>query len=147
MIIQQMNTHHKPLASRLFTIPHVIIISAANVGANPLLVLGKSVITAKNQRVKSAINAANLTVAVNVKAVKDTVNRNVKLIASTNAKRNPANVINERKSLETTVVNALSLKYVLANSILQSCIEPYNYNVYNYITTRCSLYAVTRSFY
>lgn len=99
------NAHHKHPTTHL----HMKHTNAANVGVNPLPlpVLGKSVITAKNQSVKSAINAANLTVAVNVKAVKDVkdivgvkdtanlkdaVNRNVKLIAnriaSTNAKRN-----------------------------------------------------------
>lgn len=87
------NAHHKHPTTHLRTMRT----NAANVGVNPLHlpVLGKSVITAKNQSVKSAINAANLTVAVNVKAVanrKDAVSliasRNVKLIASTNAKRN-----------------------------------------------------------
>ena len=100
------NAHHKHPTTHL----HTTCTNAANVGVNPLPlpVLGKSVITAKNQSVKNAINAANLTVAVNVKAVKDIVgvkdtanlkdavnriaNRNVKLIAnliaSTNAKRN-----------------------------------------------------------
>jgi hypothetical protein len=100
------NAHHKHPTTHL----HTTCTNAANVGVNPLPlpVLGKSVITAKNQSVKSAINAANLTAAVNVKAVKDIVgvkdivnlkdtanriaNRNVKLIANrianTNAKRN-----------------------------------------------------------
>jgi hypothetical protein len=100
------NAHHKHPTTHL----HTTRTNAANVGVNPLPlpVLGKSVITAKNQSVKSAINAANLTVEVNVKAVKDIVgvkdivnlkdtasliaNRNVKLIANrianTNAKRN-----------------------------------------------------------
>ena len=93
---------------------HTMQTNATNAGVNPLLlpVLGKSVITAKNQSVKRAINAANLTVAVNMKAVKDIVGvkdtanpkdavnrvasqiakRNVKVIANrianTNAKRN-----------------------------------------------------------
>ena len=100
------NAHRKHLT----TLPRTTCTNATNVGVNPLPlpVLGKSVITAKNQSVKSAINAANLTVAVNVKAVKDIVgvkdtanlkdavnriaSQNVKLIAnriaSTNAKRN-----------------------------------------------------------
>jgi hypothetical protein len=91
--------------------------NAANVGVNPLPlpVLGKSVITAKNQSVKSAINAANVTVAVNVKAVKDIVGVKdtanlkdaVKLIASTNAKRNRANALKLKKLFTTTVANAL----------------------------------------
>lgn len=98
-----------------------MVTNAANVGINPLPlpVIGKSVITAKNQSVKSAINAANLTVAVNAKAVKDAVNRNasqivklitnriVKLIASTNAKRNRVTVLKLKKLFTTTVVNAL----------------------------------------
>ena len=91
------NAHHKHPTTHLRT----TCTNAENVGVNPLPlpVLGKSVITAKNQSVKSAINAANLTVAANVKDTanqKDAVNQiasrianlNVKLIANTNAKRN-----------------------------------------------------------
>ena len=90
------NAHHKHPTTHLHT-KHT---NAANVGVNPLPLLGKSVITAKNQSVKSAINAANLTVAANVKdtanqkdvkdivGVKDTASR----IASTNAKRNRVSV-------------------------------------------------------
>ena len=123
------NAHHKHPTTHLRT----TCTNAANAGVNPLPlpVLGKSVITAKNQSVKSAINAANLTVAANVKAVKDIVgvkdtanlkdtvnriasqiaNRNVKLIAnriaSTNAKRNTANALNPKKLFTMTVANAL----------------------------------------
>lgn len=115
------NAHHKHPTTHLRTTRR----NAANVGVNPLPlpVLGKSVITAKNQSVKSAINAANLTVAVNVKAVKDIVgvkdtanpkdavnqiaSRNVKLIANTNAKRNRVNALNLKKLFTTTVANAL----------------------------------------
>lgn len=110
--IRPTNAHRKHPTTHL----HTMQTNATNAGVNPLPlpVLGKSVITAKNQSVKRAINAANLTVAVNVKAVKDIVgvkdtanlkdivnlkdtanriaNQNVKLIAnriaSTNAKRN-----------------------------------------------------------
>ena len=115
------------------TLPRTTSTNAANVGVNllPLPVLGKSVITAKNQSVKSAINAANVTVAVNVKAVKDIdgvkdtanqkdavslianriANLNVKLIANrianTNAKRNRANALKLKKLFTTTVANAL----------------------------------------
>ena len=118
------NAHHKHLT----TLPHTTRINAASVGANPLPVLGKSAIAAKNQSVKSAINAANLNVAVNVKAVKDIVvvkdivnlndtasqiasqiaSQNVKLIVSTNAKRNIANALKLKKLFTTTVENALS---------------------------------------
>ena len=111
--ILRTNAHHKHPTTHL----HTTCTNAANVGVNPLPlpVLGKSVITAKNQSVKSAINAANLTIAVNVKAVKDMkdivgvkdtanlkdavnriANRNAKLIANrianTNAKRNRVTV-------------------------------------------------------
>ena len=97
------NAHHKHPTTHL----HTTRTNATNAGANLLLllpVLGKSVIAAKNQSVKSAINAANLTVAANAKAVKDivgvkdtanrkdAVNRIAKLIASTNAKRNRVSV-------------------------------------------------------
>ena len=112
--IRPTNAHRKHPTTHL----HTMQTNATNAGVNPLPlpVLGKSVITAKNQSVKSAINAANLTVAVNVKAVKDIVgvkdtanpkdaanrvasqiasqiaSQNVKLIANrianTNAKRN-----------------------------------------------------------
>ncbi len=102
--ILRTNAHHKHPTTHL----HTTCTNAANAGVNPLPlpVLGKSVIAAKNQSVKSAINAANLTIAVNVKAVKDTANlkdavnriasQNVKLIAnriaSTNVKRNRVTV-------------------------------------------------------
>lgn len=108
--IRPTNAHRKHPTTHL----HTMQTNATNAGVNPLPlpVLGKSVITAKNQSVKRAINAANLTVAVNMKAVKDivgvkdtanpkdavnrvanrNVKRNVKLIANrianTNAKRN-----------------------------------------------------------
>ena len=123
--IRLTNAHHKHPTTHLRT----TCTNAANAGVNPLPlpVLGKSVIAAKNQSVKSAINAANLTVAVNVKAVKDIVgvkdtanpkdavnqiasriaNLNVKLIANTNAKRNRANALKLKKLFTTTVANAL----------------------------------------
>ena len=114
--ILRTNAHHKHPTTHL----HTTCTNAANAGVNPLPlpVLGKSVIAAKNQSVKSAINAANLTIAVNVKAVKDMkdmkdivgvkdtanlkdavnriANRNAKLIANrianTNVKRNRVTV-------------------------------------------------------
>ena len=111
------NAHHKHLT----TLPHTMQTNAASVVVNPLLVIGKSATFAKNQNVKSVINAANLTAAANIVDLKDTASR----IASANAKRNAASVENLKRLLQTIVENALSSKYVLANSILQSYVQTY----------------------
>ena len=123
------NAHHKHLT----TLPHTMQTNAASVVVNPLLVIGKSATFAKNQNVKSVINAANLTAAANIVDLKDTASRNpsqnasriVSRIASANAKRNAASVENLKRLLQTIVENALSSKYVLANSILQSYVQTY----------------------
>ena len=130
------NAHRKHLT----TLPHTMHTNAASADLNPLLALGKSVRVVMNQNVKSVINVANLTVGVNVKVVNDTVDVNdtanripspivsriVSRIASANAKRNAVSA-EKRKRLFTTIVeNALSSKYVLANSILQPYVQIYN---------------------
>lgn len=120
------NAHHKHPT----ILPRTMCINAASVVVNPLpfLALGKSVTVVMNQNVKSVINVANLTVAVNVKAVKDIVGVKdaASLNASANAKRNAANALNLKRLFTTIVENALSSKYVLANSILQSYVQSYN---------------------
>jgi hypothetical protein len=104
--------------------------NAASVAVNLLLGLGKIATFAKNQNVKSVINAANLTAAANIVDLKDTASRNpsqnASRIASTNAKGNAVIVENRKRLFTTIAANALSSKYVLANSILQSYIQKYN---------------------
>jgi hypothetical protein len=109
-----MNDHHKHLT----TLPHTRHTNAASADLNPLLALGKSVRVVMNQNVKSVINVANLTVGVNVKVVNDTVcmKDTASRIASANAKRNAASAEKRKRLFTTTVANALSSKYVLANS-------------------------------
>ena len=121
------NAHRKHLT----TLPHTRHTNAASVVVNPLLVLGKSATFAKNQNVTNVINAVNLTVAANLTVVKDVVylkdaaSRIVSRIVSANAKRNAAIVENLKRLLQTNVENALSSKYVLANSILQPYVQTY----------------------
>ena len=105
--IQRMNIHHKLLTSHLDTIHRIATISAENAIHQNLLV--KNAIVSMNQNVRDAINAANLIVDANQKIDIVSLTENV------NAKKKTVNVINERKLLQTNVVNALSSKYVLAN--------------------------------
>ena len=116
--ILRTTTHHKHPTTHL----HTKSTNATNVDVDPLPVLGKSATFAKNQNVKSVINAVNLTVTVNDAVnVKDQVSQ----IVSANSKRNVAIVENRKRLLQTTAENALSSKYVRANSILQSYVQTY----------------------
>lgn len=121
-----MNAHRRHLT----TLPHTRHTNAVSVAVNPLLVLGKSATFAKNQNVTNVINVANLTVAANNVDLKDTASRNPSRNASANAKRNTVSAENQKRLLQTTVENALSSKYVLANSILQSYVQTYKLSHY-----------------